>query len=250
MAPPEEMGFTFIQQVQQKERRSHNLTKLPADFFENLADHISHLRQLNRDEMARDPMSTTATLVQNELRNTLLMVQDIVHLRLGKMANRAVDSLRGSKVDLHSLTPREKQLYAELATLMANARDSLAPGESPPSTSAGASASAVAPDGEGSVAREASSTDRATVTSEERVSQGAGAPGPEEVAVTGETGETGPNEEAILLHVISDLPSFVGEGGRNYSLRKGDMVTMPQRLADVLIAKGIAEGIDPEKVEG
>ena len=249
MAPPDEMGFTFIQQVQQKERRSHNITKIPADFFENLADHISHLRQLNRDEMARDPMSTTATLVQNELRNTLLMVQDIVHLRLGKMANRAVDSLRGSKVDLHSLTPREKQLYAELAILMANARDNLAPGETTPSISTGAPALATL-DSAGTVAPKAPSADRPTMTSEERVSQAVDAPGPEEVAVTGETGGTGPNEETILLHVLSDLPSFVGEGGRNFALRKGDMVTMPQRLADVLIAKGIAEGIDPEKAEG
>ncbi|NIU47601.1 MAG: hypothetical protein GWN39_00555, partial [Thermoplasmata archaeon] len=49
MPPGEEMGFKFIQQVQQRESRSHNLTKLPADFFENLAIHIEGLRRLARE---------------------------------------------------------------------------------------------------------------------------------------------------------------------------------------------------------
>jgi DNA replication factor GINS len=247
MVPSEEMGFTFIQQVQQRERRSHNLTKLPADFFENLTDHISNLRRLNREENARDPMSTTATLVQNELRNTLQMVQDIVHLRLGKMANRAVDSLRGSKVDLHSLTPREKEVYQELARLMASARDSLAPAEGAvPQSSTVPSRDRPAPEAvgkatPGSPVAPARSEGPATGKGEP-IEAGAMASSPE-------TLEGGNDEATVLLHVLSDLPSFAGEGGRMYSLRKGDLVTMPQRLADVLIAKGIAEGVEPGKGE-
>jgi len=245
MVPSEEMGFTYIQQVQQKERRSHNLTKLPADFFENLASHISNLRKLNRDENARDPMSTTATLVQNELRNTLLMVQDIVHLRLGKMANRAVDSIRGSKVDLHSLTPREKEVYQELARLMASARDSLAPAEGAAITSK------TGPTRDGSGPKV---TGRTTAPSPAEPTQPDGpATGTDEpvdgggISSAEETLAGGEGEATVLLHVLSDLPSFAGEGGRMYSLRKGDLVTMPRRLADVLITKGIAEGVGPEK---
>lgn len=225
MAPTEEMGFKFIQQIQQKESRGHNLTKLPADFFEALSEHIARLRQLARDETARDPMSTTATLVQNELKNTLRLAQDIVSLRLRKMANRAVDALEGGKVDLRSLTPGEKDLYDQLARFMAAAKGQLAPKD-------GAIAIPAPPP--------------VIVQPDDVPEPNMGAP-----STTGAAPEphlegprsTDEGEPAILIHVLKDTPSFAGEGGRTYSLKKGDIVTLSQKLADVLLSRGMAEEV-------
>ena len=225
------MGFKFIQQVQQRESRSHNLTKLPADFFENLAVHIEGLRKLAREEMARDPMSTTATLVGNELRNTLSLSQDIVLLRLRKMANRAVDSLEGGKVDVRALTPREKDMYGELARFMA-----VAHGELAPDRSAGGAAPlpppAVAP---------STPAEPPAVPPTEPPTQGAPAV-PDEVPPTDE-GQTPVPEGAVLIHVLKDTPPFAGEDGQTYSLKKGDMVSLPDKLAQVLISRGMAEQV-------
>ncbi|UCC93662.1 MAG: DNA replication complex GINS family protein [Thermoplasmata archaeon] len=235
MAPGEEMGFKFIQQVQQRESRSHNLTKLPADFFENLALHIAGLRQLARDEMARDPMSTTATLVSNELRNTLSLSQDIILLRLRKMANRAVDSLEGGKVDVRALTPREKDLYGELASFMATAHGELTP-----------------PKGTGTAMAPPTPTPAPTPADETVMEATEGpkeAPEGEETASVEAAPEvdvqvpTPSGEDAVLIHVLKDTPPFAGDDGQTYSLKKGDMVSIPGNLAQVLVSRGMAEEV-------
>lgn len=226
MPPGEEMGFKFIQQVQQKESRSQNLTKLPADFFESLSFHMANLRKLARDEMARDPMSTTATLVQNELRNTLRLAQDIVHLRLRKMANRAVDSLEGGKVDLRTLTPREKEIYEGLARSIAAARDDLEPR-----------------DGRVSIPP----PPPVLVQPDEVPEPHMEAPGEEDPHTVaegdGEGDGASEGEASVLVHLLKDTPPFAGEDGRTYSLRKGDVVTLPHKLADVLLSRGMAEEV-------
>ncbi len=228
MAPPEEMGFKFIQQVQQRESRGQNLTKLPADFFDMLAQHIEHLRKLARDEVAKDPMSTTATLLQNELRSTLRLAQDIVSLRLRKMANRAVDSLEGGKVDLRSLTPGERDVYAEMARIVATARDRMTPpsGGAPGGTKSPGPAAPPPP-------TEPPHTEDSAEASADGPHDAPSAPTPED-----------PGELKALVHVLEDVPSFAGEGGRTYSLKRGDLVTLPEKLADVLVDKGMAERVD------
>jgi DNA replication factor GINS len=236
MAPGEEMGFKFIQQVQQRESRSHNLTKLPADFFENLSEHIAGLRRLAREEMARDPMSTTATLVQNELRNTLSLAQDIILLRLRKMANRAVDSLEGGRVDVRSMTPREKDLYGELASFMAMAHGQLAP---PEGASGASAATATTPS-------PAAEVPDAPLTTEEAPPDGTASeeesPTPDETVLKA-VGDD--EEDQVLVHILKDTPPFAGEDGQTHSLKKGDMVTLTPRLADVLVSRGMAEKIVP-----
>lgn len=221
------MGFKFIQQVQQRESRGHNLTKLPADFFTNLSLHIAGLRQLVREEVARDAMSTTATLVQNELRNTLSLAQDIVLLRLRKMANRAVDSLEGGRVDIRALTPKEKDLYGEVSAFMAEAHSQLArdwgKGGTP---SAAASVAATAPE-------PATAPDQVVPPAEERVASETG----------GDGDGDGDGDGPTLLHVLKDTPPFAGDDGQTYSLKKGDMVSLPDRLAQVLVSRGMAEEV-------
>jgi DNA replication factor GINS len=222
MSPPEEMGFRYIQEVQQKESRSHNLTKLPADFFEVLEVHIVGLRELSATEVARDPMSTSATLVQNELKNTLRLIQDIVSLRLRKMANRAVDSLEGGKVDLRSLTPKEKDLYAEMARLISSGKSELfRPGK--------AKVAPVTPSMVAAPPIPSTETQPPAVEQDEdREKEGS------------EEGD----DDKVLVHILADTPSFAGEEGRTYSLKKGDLVTLPQRLAQILLARKLAERID------
>ena len=226
MVPPDEMGFKFIQHVQQKESRSHNLTKLPADFFESLAVHIERLRTLDREEKARDPMSTTANLVQNELRNTLQLAQEIVLLRLRKMASRAVDSLEGGKVDLRSLTPREKDLFDQLAKFMAGARIQL---YDPQGTAKGPAS------GEGGPATKAPPAAPLEPSAEEA---------PTSPGEQGEGEVAGEGEETVLVHVLKDTPPFAGEGGRTYSLSKGDLVSVPHRVAEVLLSRGMVELVE------
>ncbi len=176
-------------------------------------------------------MSTTATLIGNELRNTLSLSQDIVLLRLRKMANRAVDSLEGGKVDVRTLTPKEKDMYAELARFMAISYDQLVP---PKASAAVPAVPATAP----------ATSPPEEVPPKEDTEEGEGqAPGdvaPEEVEGPGPKAVP---EGAVLIHVLKDTPPFAGEDGQTYSLKKGDMVSLPEKLAQVLISRNMAEQV-------
>ena len=46
-----------------------------------------------------------------------------------------------------------------------------------------------------------------------------------------------------MIHVLKDTPPFAGEDGQTYSLKKGDMVSIPDRLAKVLVSRGMAEEV-------
>lgn len=232
------MGFKFIQQIQQRESRSQNLTKLPADFFSSLAVHLEQLSALARDEMARDPMSTTATLLQNELRNTLSLAQDIVLLRLRKMANRAVDSLEGGKVDVRALTPTEKDLYGEMASFMARSRQELLPRTGPAAASRAVARDAgEAHDPGGTGVPMTGPEVEGGAKAAEPVAAPAAAPN---VPGTSDAAAV----DAAFVHVTRDTPPFAGEDGQTYSLKKGDMVSLPKKLAQVLVDRGMAEEVD------
>ncbi len=233
------MGFKFIQQVQQRESRSQNLTKLPADFFTNLALHLEQLQALARDEMARDPMSTTATLLQNELRNTTSLARDIVLLRLRKMASRAVDSLEGGKVDVRALTPSEKDLYGEMASFMARARQELLPVQGPAAASRAAARTPSEPPPPG----DSMDLEEGPGAEEGAEVPGPGAPTAPFAPPAPTAAPTGPAGEAAFIHVLRDTPPFAGEDGQTYSLRKGDMVSIPRKLAQVLVDRGMAEEV-------
>ncbi len=227
MPPQEDLDFELIRQVQLKESRSQNLTKVAADFFPALADHITELRSRAREEVAADPMSARATLVQNELRSTIRLAREIVMLRLRKIANRSVDALEGGKVDLRNLTPTEKELYGQLASFMASSWEDLLPSE--------------AGRGEGRVAREGTSVPPAPIV--EGPTEGE-ARSEEAPAAAPEAGGPSPEAEGdALVHVLEDMPPFVGDGGRSYKLRKGDLVNLPSRMVEVLVDKGVVERV-------
>ena len=74
------------------------------------------------------------------------------------------------------------------------------------------------------------------------------APGKEEdthAVVEGEGNGNGGSEggTSVLVHLLKDTPPFAGEDGRTYSLKKGDVVTLPHKLADVLLSRGMAEEV-------
>ena len=280
MAPPvEEVSFELIRQVQLKESRSSTLTKLPGDFYEQLAAHLERLKATARDEVARDPMSARATLAQNELRSTLQLARDITMLRLRKLANRTVDALEGGRIDVHGLVPVEKEIYDRLAPFMARARDGLLPTERAPGTPAPAAGSSQpAMDGEGAAppaVMDIPTTVAPSVPLEEpappspAIAGTAAAPrtapppslapaaaqrkppppprGTQSPAQQQQQQQQQPQQQLrddLVVHVLKDTPPFAGEGGASYALRTGDIVNLPRRLAELLVQRGVAEAVE------
>ena len=277
MPPPvEEVSFELIRQVQLKESRSSTLTKLPADFYEQLATHLERLKATAREEVARDPMSPRATLAQNELRSTLQLARDITMLRLRKLANRTVDALEGGHIDVHGLIPIEKEIYDRLAPFMARARDGLLPSERAPGAPAPAAGSTQPAMEEGaalpavmdipttvapSVPLEAPAPPAAPAAPAAASTASAPRPAPPPPAAPAAAAQRRPApaprgaqaaaqqpqqqlRDDIVVHVLKDTPPFAGEGGASYALRTGDIVNLPRRLAELLVQRGVAEAVE------
>jgi DNA replication initiation complex subunit (GINS family) len=273
MPPPvEEVSFELIRQVQLKESRSSTLTKLPADFYEQLAAHLERLKATAREEVARDPMSARATLAQNELRSTLQLARDITMLRLRKLANRTVDALEGGRIDVHGLIPIEKEIYDRLAPFMARARDGLLPSERAQGAPAPAAGSSQAAGDEGAAppaVMDIPTTAAPSVPLEEPAPPAPAAAGtsaasphpapPPPAAPTAAQRRPAPPprgtqaaaqqpqqqlRDDIVVHVLKDTPPFAGEGGASYALRTGDIVNLPRRLAELLVQRGVAETVE------
>ncbi len=250
MPPGEEMGFELIRQIQLKESRGQMLTKIPADFFEQLHTHIERLKAIAREETARDAMSARATLAQNELRTTVQLAREIVTHRLRKVAYRAVDALEGGKVELQNLTPGEHALYGDLATFMSKARYSLLPSERALRAAGAVIAPAsdvpdldVTPDivpAPGVADVRAPSPARAQA----QAPMPAQPPGPATRPVGPVEPQAAAPRDDLVVHLLKDVPQFAGEGGTSYALRQGDIVNLPRRLADVLVRKGVAEAVE------
>ena len=266
MPPPvEEVSFELIRQVQLKESRSSTLTKLPADFYEQLATHLERLKAIAREEVARDPMSARATLAQNELRSTLQLARDITMLRLRKLANRTVDALEGGKIDVHGLTPVEREIYERLAPFMSRARDGLLPSErvpGAPATPVGSSPPVMDDGARPPAVMDIPTTVAPSVPLEEPAS-----PAPAAASATAAPPATPtptapaqpqPQQQQqqqqhqqqqqrlrddMVVHVLKDTPHFAGEGGASYALRTGDIVNLPRRLAELLVQRGVAEAV-------
>jgi DNA replication initiation complex subunit (GINS family) len=272
MPPPvEEVSFELIRQVQLKESRSSTLTKLPGDFYEQLASHLERLKATAREEVARDPMSARATLAQNELRSTLQLARDITMLRLRKLANRTVDALEGGHIDVHGLVPIEKEIYDRLAPFMARARDGLLPSERAPGAPAPAAGSSQAAGEEGEAppaVMDIPTTVAPSVPLEEPAQPApavagttaaphAAPPTPVAPAAAQRRPAQSPRgtqaaaqqpqqqlRDDIVVHVLKDTPPFAGEGGASYALHTGDIVNLPRRLAELLVQRGVAETVE------
>ena len=53
----------------------------------------------------------------------------------------------------------------------------------------------------------------------------------------------------MIIHILEDIPPFVGLDAKVWRLRKGDLVTvgpgLPFQQADILTAKGVAMWVKP-----
>ena len=50
-----------------------------------------------------------------------------------------------------------------------------------------------------------------------------------------------------LVRVLADMDAFMGVDGRIYTLTKGDIVTLPERNAEVLVERNIALNMNLSK---
>ncbi|MDV2480631.1 DNA replication complex GINS family protein [Methanoculleus sp. Wushi-C6] len=170
----------------------------------------------------QNPLESRAgSLLIEEIGSVTETVQEIFALRTRQILDLAFQQVEGQYVDkeeARKMLPAERAMYAQILDAIEGCRESLVHGGEYPFAGGNA----------------------ATFEN-----------GDEQEAVLPEPGAGAPVAAAprpvlspyALVHIRSDMESFMGVDGRTYALKRGDIVTLPENNADVLCEHDIALNI-------
>ena len=205
-----DIGFAEISEIYRNERNSKIITKIRIDFYSKAEEYLAELEN-NYKELGKNPTSAQAMMLQDEIKKVNKRMEQIYDHRERKISLAALSGACGSEPPKY-LTTSEKELYSSLVDVLKHYRR--CPSDAPP------------PEALTRLVKE----EKKIIAKPEIV----------ETVLVEPSVEI---EEARILQVLEDVPSFAG-ADRVYNLKKADIVTMPVNFADVLVARGAAKVLD------
>jgi DNA replication factor GINS len=191
------------------ERETGRLVQIPKDLYSGTGKDLSDL--LTKLYAIEDPFSDEARLMierVNAIRETLA---DLFRTRSEKILSFAKTQEGGSHLDreeIKKMLPEEKEMFDQLVLALEQARCRLVEGKFP------------RPPGHAQDEEEPCATLLAEAVS---------------------------LPKAVLSRVLQDMEPFMGVDGRIYQLMREDLVTLPERNAEVLCERNIVLNINPGK---
>ncbi len=252
MSPPvEAFEYDHLTEVYRKEQRTKNITEVRKDLYVVIRQRLSELRRDTEREFALDQFSARAKLAANQLTKFQEKADQVFEFRMEKLLAMALRAALGNRVDTNRLTSEEADVFERVSSLLRERHAALLeveldgtaarpvpPAAEPPAHAPEAApASAVedvpeyAPDYAADLEEAMDDEDVYDVPEEAPPAPAASSP-ETPVAVA-------PAVEAIpdmaVLRVMEDLPPFAGPG-RDYRLKKEDVVCLPPAIAKALVA--------------
>ncbi|HOI13000.1 MAG TPA: hypothetical protein PLG75_04045 [Methanoculleus sp.] len=163
--------------------------------------------------------SRTGSLLIEEIGSVTETVQEIFSVRTRQILDLAFQQMEGQyfdKEEARKMLPAERAMYERVIEAIEECRETLVHGEAYPFSAGGAAA-----------------VDHIDLADE--------APEPEMPAAAAASRPV--QSPYALVHILSDMESFMGVDGRTYALERGDIVTLPENNADVLCEHDIALNI-------
>lgn len=207
----EEINYRFLRKIQQMEKNSPVLTNLDDDFYSNLKKYILDLKK-RLDSEATDHKKK---LLEDEILNTRNIATNIYEQREKKIILTAISKARGGNPDIKNMAEVEKTFFNSILSLTNKFRDEILTNE------------------------ETSADDKVEQESEEPT-------------LKEEQKEEIKDEEKVfrnnnlnpITRVIKDMPTFVGTDTKNYTLKKNDIVSLPEDMQEMLSKRKIVEKLD------
>ncbi|MCK9276573.1 hypothetical protein [Methanoculleus sp. UBA303] len=165
--------------------------------------------------------SRAGSLLIEEIGSVTETVQEIFSIRTRQILDLAFQQIEGQyfdKEEARKMLPAERMMYGQIVDAIEGCREVLVHGEEYSFNGSGAAA-----------------VDRIDLIDDAPAASGSGvpaAPAPRPV-----------QSPYALVHIRSDMESFMGVDGRVYGLKQGDIVTLPESNADVLCEHDIALNI-------
>ena len=211
--------FTVVSEVYRNERRSKVLTKLPINFYPKAEEYLA----MQREEYSQAiliPSNPKTMMLQDQIKKVEKRLKHIYEIRERKIALAALDRMGGSNAPEH-MTRKDKELYELLVAALKSFRENVEPPAVPEMSKEAARVEPIpAPQ---PVIKEA----QAQIME----------PEPEIEQMPDK------KDESIVVHVLEDIPSFVG-AEHTYDLKKDDMVTLPSQFANLLSNSGKVRIVD------
>jgi DNA replication initiation complex subunit (GINS family) len=200
----EEISYRFLRKVQQMEKSSPVLTDLQTSFYEDVKKYLSDLNSRLNGESD----SKKIKLLEEEIANTNKIILGIYEHREKKIILAAISKARGGEPNLKNLLDVEQEFFESVSGLINNFRGSFLDGKKKP---------------------EKTKTEdlEDKYPKEEKVEK-----------------KTFTNNNNPVVRVTGDVPEFVGTDTKKYTLRKNDIVSMPEDMQKMLSKRGVVEKLD------
>ena len=226
--PEEIITFDLIRKIQREEQRLPKLTKLPENFYVNVATYVTQKKKLIASK--EDKRSSL------EIKSIEMLIEDIFNRRERKIINTALNSAR-TGIPPENLIDEERAFYDGVLAFIKGRRDSILKNilEEP--------AMEVVPVISPSKEKESELESKLEVKLEMRERQ-----------IAKETAEIlsavkpivpaslGATLGVSLIVFKEDVPSFVGSDMRPYGpFKKGDIAKVPDENTKVLLERGVVE---------
>lgn len=218
----EGVSYEALQELLRSERRSNRITPVPSGFWNQLKGFLRAVEDEFRDAQRDDPFSRKAIMLTDRIKNARHAAENVWALRERKLAMLALAHAKdGGQPD--GLTKRESGLYDKLLRSLQENRVEIFGDAPAPTKPAVPPARPPAPVPE---AEPETEVPRAAWEPEAE---------PEEEPTTIPADK--PDEEMVTIRALGDIPPFVGPDMETYLLKEGDLATVPEGIADLLVRR-------------
>ncbi len=211
------MDFEDIRIIVLDERESGTLTAIPPDIFEKAKHRLSELYE--EAKCIDNFLTGRGTDLVQETESIKVTLNDIARERFKKILKIAINQMETRYVDsqeLRKMLPEEREMYEDIAAAISRCREELIEGTAQSAEEQ----------------RPVVVVEKGSVSIDE---------------AEGGSQRSGTSDEYEIVRILEDIEPFMGTDGRIYSLIKEDIVTLPEKNAQVLYERNIALSIKAGK---
>lgn len=259
--PDDELGYDDVIDVWEREKDASQPCALPKNFYQRLRGYIQELEEKNKD-IETPPKNKRERMVQKQYERVLKITDHFFKERQKKIVLAAYHRSLGEEVNTENLLDRELELLDDISSKLKELKDLMFYGEYKRRAK-----DEVKPEDEKEKLEGTERTDKEKSSKEkDKGAKKGGKEGVEErkvekITSSSEGGESLPEEEKgkgkekgkrleseieaheeVLVYILEDIPPFV-DVDSNYDLRKEDVVTLQENIAQVLIERGKARKV-------
>jgi DNA replication factor GINS len=207
----EEINYRTLRKIQQMEKNSSILTDLDNDFYKNLEKYLLDLNNRLKSESDEHKKK----LLNEEIENTKKIITSIYEQREKKILLTAISKARGGKPDLKFMVSAERDFFDSILKLIDTFRNKILENKK-----------------KMVISKVKSDVINKEIKKENKIIDN--------------------NEIKILknrnlnpiIRVIKDIPNFVGTDAKKYTLKKNDIVSLPEDMKEMLLKRKVVEKLD------